>query len=104
MKTGTGPDGCCSNRSPPNYRILQQAAAELPVLLASDKDEDLAKFDEAKLLKLPPAFGAQSRITAGNGNAREGERRTRGDASTGSALPLRRRMMARRALVNCSGS
>lgn len=26
---------------PPNYRILQQAAAELPVLLASDKDEDL---------------------------------------------------------------
>ena len=26
---------------PPNYRILQQAAAELPILLASDKDEDL---------------------------------------------------------------
>ncbi|MCE9556938.1 MAG: diadenylate cyclase [Planctomycetes bacterium] len=26
---------------PPNLRILQQAAAELPILLASDKDEDL---------------------------------------------------------------
>ncbi|MFH0983378.1 MAG: thiolase family protein [Planctomycetota bacterium] len=31
-----------------------------------DKDEDLAKFDADKLRKLPPAFGPNSRITAGN--------------------------------------
>ena len=31
-----------------------------------DKDEDLAKFDSEKLVKLPPAFGKDSRITAGN--------------------------------------
>lgn len=31
-----------------------------------DKDEDLAKFDPQRLVKLPPAFGPESRITAGN--------------------------------------
>ena len=45
-----------------------------------------------------------SRITAGSANTREGERITRGDASTGSALPARSRVTARRALVKCSGS
>ncbi len=31
-----------------------------------DKDEDLGKFNAEKLVKLPPAFGKDSRITAGN--------------------------------------
>ena len=44
---------------PPNFRILQQAAAELPVLLASDKDEDLAGAAEngIKTIRLPRADG-----------------------------------------------
>ena len=45
-----------------------------------------------------------SRITEGSGNVWEGERTTRGDGSTVSALPLRRRVIARRALVKWSGS
>jgi len=40
-----------------------------------------------------------SRITAGSWKESEGERMTRGDGSTLSALPLRRRVTARLALV-----
>jgi hypothetical protein len=45
-----------------------------------------------------------SRITEGSGNVWDGERITRGEGSTVSALPLRRRVIARRALVKWSGS
>src|SRR5438045_536634 len=44
------------------------------------------------------------RMTDGSGKLWEGDRITRGDGSTLSALPLRRRVMARRALVKWSGS
>jgi hypothetical protein len=40
-----------------------------------------------------------NRITEGSGKLCEGERTTRGDGSTVSAFPLRRSVMARRALV-----
>jgi hypothetical protein len=40
-----------------------------------------------------------SRMTDGSGNVCEGDRITRGDGSTVSALPLRRRVIARRAFV-----
>src|SRR5215470_6854317 len=45
-----------------------------------------------------------SRITDGSGNVWDGDRTTRGDGSTVSALPLRRRVIARRALVKWRGS
>ncbi len=45
-----------------------------------------------------------SRITAGSAKLTEGERTTRGDASTASALPAKSSVIARRALVKCSGS
>src|SRR4029453_9130569 len=45
-----------------------------------------------------------SRITDGRGKVWGGEGITRGEGSTVSALPLRRRVIARRALVKWSGS
>src|SRR3970040_1652534 len=43
-------------------------------------------------------------MTDGSGNAREGERTTRGEGSTLSAFPLRRSVIARRAFVKWRGS
>src|SRR5439155_6388346 len=45
-----------------------------------------------------------SRMTAGSANVTDGDRITRGEASTGSAFPARRSVTARRALVKWSGS
>ncbi len=45
-----------------------------------------------------------SRMTAGRVKLLDGERTTRGDVSTLSAFPLKRSVMARLALVKCSGS
>src|SRR5262245_58731621 len=44
------------------------------------------------------------RITAGRAKARDGDRTTLGEASTGSAFPLRSSETARRTLVNWRGS
>src|SRR5512145_2692426 len=43
-------------------------------------------------------------MTAGSTKIVDGERTTRGEASTDSALPASSRVIARRALVKCSGS
>jgi hypothetical protein len=44
------------------------------------------------------------RMTAGSANATDGDRTTRGEASTASAFPFIMRVIARRAFVKCSGS
>src|SRR5262245_58952792 len=44
------------------------------------------------------------RMTAGRARASDGDRMTRGEASTGLALPLRSKDTARRALVNWRGT